>query len=67
MGNPFCYGIFTMILERHNMRCFQNLWHFYISDNAPPVSSKNFSSETSLVRSVLPFYKFSFSIRYNFI
>ena len=56
-------GVFTMILERHNMRSFQYFWHFYIGDNASPISCKNFSSETSLVWSVLSFYKFSFCIR----
>ena len=62
-----CNGIFSMIFEWHNMRCLQNFRHFYISDNTSSISSENFFSETSLVRSVLSFYKFSFSIRYNFI
>ena len=64
---PICYAIFSMIFEWYNMRSFQNFWHFYIRNNASSISSENFSSETSLVRSVLSFYKFSFSIRNNFV
>ena len=60
-------GIFAMILERYYMRCFQHFRHFYVSDNASSISCKDFSSEAGLVRSVLAFYKFSFSIGYHFV
>ena len=61
------YGIFAMILERHDMCSLQDFRHFYISDNASSIGSKNFSSETSLVRSELSFYKFPLGIRHDFI